>query len=239
MIGVLVFLFVVLILCKSVAALVYAIVLTPLVLFASYRWQFRIAASMALIAVIYPMLRNAGVIPTDDIVAKIAEYSAERAQSLEYRFFNETQLLGRAAEKPLFGWGGWGRSLIRHTETGEILSIPDGRWIIIFGTFGWLGYICEFGLLALPIGMMLYQIRRAPGHDLSPHVGPLALILAATMMDMLLNATLTPLTWLTAGAVLGFAERMGAERAAAESTWTPMRAVLEQSQIPQGKRTIL
>lgn len=239
MIGILVYLLVVLILCKSVAALTYAILLTPLVLFVPFKWQLRIAATMAFIGVMYPMLRNAGVIPIDQIVAEIAKHSAERAQSLEYRFFNETQLLARAAEKPLFGWGGWGRSLIRHTETGEILSIPDGRWIIIFGTFGWLGYICEFGLLALPIGLMLREATRRPDHALSPYVGPLALILAATMMDMLLNATLTPLTWLTAGAVLGFGERMAAQRAIDESKFKPMKGVLDQTAPSGEKRTLI
>lgn len=239
MIGLLVYLFVVLVLCKSAAALAYAVVLTPLLLFAPFKWQLRVAATLALIAVIYPMLRNGGFIPIDQIVAKIAEYSAERAQSLEYRFFNETQLLARAAEKPWFGWGGWGRSLIRHTETGEILSIPDGRWIIIFGTFGWLGYICEFGLLALPIGLLTREASRAPDGKLSPLAGPMALILAATMMDMLLNATLTPLTWLTAGAVLGYAESLSADRRIAENRFVPMRDVLNSAGPQGGKRTVI
>ena len=33
-------------------------------------------------------------------------------------------------------------------------------------------------------------------------------MLAATLVDMLLNATLTPVTWLCAGSVLGYAERL-------------------------------
>ena len=115
--------------------------------------------------------------------------------------------MARAAEKPLFGWGGWGRSLIRDAETGAFLTIPDGRWIIIFGTFGWLGYVCEFGLLALPL-LMVGAMCGATMRELSPMVAPLCLILGITMMDMLLNATLTPLTWLTAGALLGYAEKL-------------------------------
>jgi hypothetical protein len=208
MLGALIYLFVVLVLCKSAASLIYGIVLMPMVLLAPVRWQIRLAALFGVIAIGYPMLRNFGVIPIDAIVAQIEAVNPLRAQSLEYRFNNENQLLARAAEKPMFGWGGWGRSLIRHPETGEILSIPDGRWIIVFGTFGWVGYICEFGLLALPLIMMWIYVRSHDTSTLSPWVAPLTLVLGITMVDMLLNATLTPLTWLTAGAILGHAERL-------------------------------
>jgi len=192
MYGALVYLLVLMVLCKSAGALLFTIALTPLVLFLSPRWQIRAAVVFATIAVVYPMLRNANVIPLNAIVAQAAEFSAERAQSLGYRFENEQLLLERAAEKPLFGWSGWGRSLVRHPETAEILSIPDGRWIIIFGTFGWLGYICEFGILAFPIFMMGLYILRNRTTPLSPFVGAMILILGATLLDMLINATLTP-----------------------------------------------
>ncbi len=233
------YLAVLLVLCKSLAALAYGIVLTPLVLFAAPRWQIRLAVLFAVIAVGYPMLRNADLVPTDAIVTQAATISADRAQSLEYRFENEDQLLGRAAEKPLFGWGGWGRSLIRHPETGQILSIPDGRWIIVFGTFGWLGYVCEFGLLALPLLLMGLYIRRERDAVLSPYVAPLSLILGITMMDMLLNATLTPLTWLTAGAVLGYAERLSPRPVKVPKHAMRSGSAIGPAQASNGKRTIL
>jgi len=202
------YLFGVLVLCKSMASLAYGLVFVPVVALAPLRWQIRIALTLALIAVVYPMLRNLGLVPTDAILAQAEALSPARAQSLEYRFDNERVLLERAAEKPWFGWGGWGRSLIRHVETGQILSIPDGRWIITFGAFGWLGYIAEMGLLAAPLVLLATQIRRQYGRNISPYVAPIAIILAATMMDMLLNATLIPFTWICAGAVLGYAERL-------------------------------
>lgn len=228
-----------LVLCKSLASLAYGLALTPLVLFAPARFQIRLAVVFGLIAVTYPMLRNFQVIPLDAILAQVEAFNAERAQSLGYRFNNEEQLLARAAEKPLFGWGGWGRSLIRDLETGEILSIPDGRWIIVFGTFGWLGYICEFGLLALPLAFMWLYIRRARDTVLSPYVAPLCLILAMTMVDMLLNATLTPLTWLTAGAILGHAERLMPRKAPAPEH-ALRSGMIAGRRVPQGgKRTVL
>lgn len=234
----LVYLIVLLVLCKSYASLAYGIVLTPLVLFTPARWQIRVAVFFAVVAVGYPVLRNAGLIPLDAIIAQAEAINPARAQSLAYRFANEEQLLGRAAEKPLFGWGGWGRSLIRDAETGTILSIPDGRWIIVFGTFGWLGYICEFGLLALPLVFIWIYLRRHSDAVLSPWVAPLALILGITMIDMLLNATLTPLTWLVAGAILGHAEMLMPRRVAARHKMGHA-AVLGTRSEPRGKRTIL
>ncbi|MGJ8618142.1 MAG: hypothetical protein ACSHWS_14965 [Sulfitobacter sp.] len=232
------YLSVMLVLCKSLAALAYGVVLLPFVLLTPARWQIRLAMLFAVVAVVYPMLRNAGVVPLDALLAQAEAISPARAQSLEFRFNNEEQLLARAAEKPLFGWGGWGRNLVRDLETGEILSIPDGRWIIVFGTFGWLGYICEFGLLALPLMLMGLYVWRHGEASMSPYVGPMALILAITMMDMLLNATLTPFTWLTAGAILGHAEKLMRQAGA-----MPMRkgaeVVMGKPISRQGKRTVL
>lgn len=202
------YLMVVLFLCKSLASWVFALALLPLVLLGSVKLQIRVAILCGIIAVIYPILRNTGAIPLDDILARAYAFDAERGGSLGYRFNNEEQLLARAAEKPLFGWGGWGRNLIRHHETAEILTIPDGRWIIVFGTFGWVGYIAEMGLLSFPLMLLGFQMRRMKPTELSPYVGAIAIILAATLMDMLLNATLTPYTWLCAGSVLGYCERL-------------------------------
>jgi len=233
------YLLVMLVLCKSAASMAYGIVLTPLILLGSSRWMIRLAVFFGVVAVTYPMLRNFQLIPLDVIIAQIESVNPLRAQSLAYRFNNEEQLLARAAEKPAFGWGGWGRSLIRDLETGEILSIPDGRWIIVFGTFGWLGYVCEFGLLALPLVFTWIYIRTNAQAELSPFVAPLCLVLGITMVDMLLNATLTPLTWLTAGAILGHAERL-MPRAVPEPKFAMARsAVADQRKRASGKRTAM
>lgn len=216
--------------CKSAASIAYGMLLVPMVYFAPRRWLIWMSVVFALVAVTYPMLRNLGLVPTDAIVAKVAEVNPDRAQSLGYRFNNEKQLLDRAAEKPAFGWSGWGRSLVRDSEDGEILTIPDGRWIIVFGSFGWLGYIAEFGLLALPILLLGAFVLRHKEAELSPYIGAVALILGITLMDMLLNATLTPFTWLTAGAVLGYVERLNPRRAAAPRYALRRVPVMSQNQ---------
>lgn len=232
------YLFGLLVLCKSAASILYGIALTPLILFASPRHMIRLAVVFALIAVIYPMLRKFNAIPIWDIVDYANSYSPDRAHSLWFRFMNEENLLERAAEKPWFGWGGWGRSLIRDLETGAIISIPDGRWIIVFGTFGWLGYVCEFGLLALPLVLMWVYMRKNRDVALSPFVAPLCLILGVTMIDMLLNATLTPMTWLCAGAVLGYAEKCMPRRSH-EPRHDMRNAVLQETRAGDAERSVL
>lgn len=204
----LVYLLAVLYLCKSLASQLYALAMVPAVLILLPRWQIRLACAFAVIAVAWPVLRNLGLVPIDAILAQAEAFDPTRAQSLAYRFQNEEMLLDRADDKVLFGWGGWGRNLVRYSETGTILSVPDGRWIIVFGTFGWVGYIAEMGLLAAPLLLALIQVRRMDGRDISPFLAPITMILAITMVDMLLNATLVPLTWLCAGAVLGHVERL-------------------------------
>jgi hypothetical protein len=203
-----IYMFVVLYLCKSLASQLYAIAFAPLIFLAPVKWQIRVALGLATIAVVYPMLRNLGLIPLDGILERAYDFNADRGQSLGYRFENEEQLLDRAHEKNWFGWGGWGRNLVRHPETGQILTIPDGQWIIIFGTFGWVGYIAQMGLIAAPIALLTRKMHKIKDLELSPYVAPIAVILVVTMVDMLINATLTPFTWLCAGAVLGYAENL-------------------------------
>ncbi|WP_299411833.1 hypothetical protein [uncultured Sulfitobacter sp.] len=224
--------------CKSAASIAYGLLLVPIVYFAPRRWMVLLATLFALVAVTYPMLRNLDLVPTDAIVAKVAEVNPHRAQSLGYRFNNEAQLLDRAAEKPAFGWSGWGRSLVRDAEDGEILTIPDGRWIIVFGSFGWLGYIAEFGLLALPLLLLGAYVIRNRKAELSPYIGAVALILGITLMDMLLNATLTPFTWLTAGAVLGYVERLN-PRAAPAPRHALRKPPIMGRGVPASRRSIL
>lgn len=231
------YLFVVLVLCKSLASLVYATFMVPVLLFTPPRWQIWLALSFGVVAVTYPMLRNFDLVPLSWFLEQAYAYDPARHQSLNYRFHNEAALLERAAEKPFFGWGGWGRNLVRHMETGEILTIPDGRWIIVFGVFGWLGYICEFGLLALPLFLAWRVTRRQK--DLPPFLAPLCLMLGITMVDMLLNATLTSITWLTAGSILGYAEKNMPEYVK-KAKYQMAPAAMDTPATPlTGKRTVL
>ncbi len=240
-----IYIFVVLSICKSLAIFAYGLVFVPLVFLASPRTLVKLALCLALIATVYPLLRGLGLIPMDDILALANKINPDRAASLAYRFTNETALLDRATDKSLLGWGGWGRNLIHDGETGELITIPDGRWIIAFGTYGWLGYISEFGLLALPIFLLGAETFRRKGEDIGLYAAVLALMVGINMFDLLLNATLTPLTWLMSGAVLGHTEMRRTARLAAEAADRQIgsgrsnRPVMGTYAPPQGPRTVM
>ena len=197
------YLLVVLILSKSLGAILYGAALVPLVAVVSSRMQLRVAALLAFVALAYPLMKGADLVPQQALLQQAERVDSDRANSLRFRFQQETILLERAQEKPLFGWGLWGRNHIWDGATQTILTVTDGRWIILIGVLGWVGFLAEFGLLAYPIYLMW---RKAGQGQLSTWVGPMALILGVNMIDLIPNATLTPLTWLMAGAILGYAE---------------------------------
>lgn len=197
-----------LVLCRSAGPLVYAMALAPLLVLAPVRLQILIAAVMACVVVAYPILRGAHLVPVDQILEFANGLSPDRAASLRFRIENEEILLARAQERPWFGWGGYGRSFTHDPITGRTLNIADGAWVILMGNYGWVGYLAEFGLTALPLLLLAAEALRHKAAELSPWVGAVALILGANMFDLLPNATHIPFTWLMAGALLGEAERL-------------------------------
>ncbi|MDU8926216.1 hypothetical protein RXV86_02355 [Alisedimentitalea sp. MJ-SS2] len=207
------YMWVVLVLCKSVASIGYSLVLVPLVAFAGRTLQFRLAATLALLALAYPAMRGADLVPTTWLVEQASAIDTDRAASLEFRFDNEQVLLDRAREKPVFGWGSWGRNHILDPVSGEILTVTDGRWVITIGVYGWVGFLAEFGLLAWPLLLLAVRSHGVERGEISPWLGPLALILGFNLFDLLPNATITTLTFLISGMMLGYIEGKMPDRA--------------------------
>lgn len=187
-----------LVLSKSLGALLITLFLLPVIFLGRYL-QLMIASAVAVIVITYPILRGAGLVPLDEILAWANAIDPARAFSLEYRLFNEETLLEKAQERPVFGWGMWGRSFI-YNEFGDRLSVTDGYWIIILGVGGWIKYIAEFGLLCSTILLMLLRKR---AYDLGLETTLLTLLLTANLVDLIPNATITPLTWMLAGTLWG------------------------------------
>ena len=122
-------------------------------------------------------------------------------------------LLAKTAERPVFGWGSWGRGRIYKTHwTGKFdydLTITDGTWIIIISTFGWAGYIASFGLLAFPTARA-FRYRRQFAKF--PSFVILLAVLVTNLFDLLPNSSLTPITWLIAGTLAGFAPKFSLDK---------------------------
>ncbi len=211
------YLAVVLLFCRSAGPVVYALLLVPVVLIVPRRLQVLLALGMVAVVITYPLLRGLQLIPLDQMVDLASGLNDERGRSLAFRFENEELLLNRAQERPWFGWGGYGRNMLHDAVTGRINVIADGGWIITLGTFGWAGYVTEFGLLALPVFLIAREGMAMTGRDLSPFACTITLLLAANLVDMLPNDTLIPFTWLLAGAVLGHAESLATVRRAARA----------------------
>ncbi|UXU76138.1 MULTISPECIES: hypothetical protein [unclassified Paracoccus (in: a-proteobacteria)] len=199
------------VLCKSAGALMQAMMAAPLVAFARPRAMVLMAVLVASVAFAYPTLRTTSWMPLQGIVDLAMSISPDRGRSLEFRLMNEEALLERAMERPLFGWGSWGRSLFYDPYSGRLASVPDGQWIIWVGARGIYGYLAHFLLLLTPIYMLFRAMPRGRDPAREPELvllGCLSLMLAMNLLDLIPNATLTPLTWLTAGTLLGNARRL-------------------------------
>lgn len=157
---------------------------------------------------LYPLFRTADFVPAKFIENMVASISTDRAASLKTRFDQERQLLDRASQRIIFGWGRWGRSRIYEEETGNDLTLSDGKWIITIGTFGLFGFIAEFGLLLLPVFRAASALRFSKSMHDSIYLATLALIVSIIGVDQLPNASLSPWTWLITGALMGRSEAL-------------------------------
>lgn len=199
-----IWLFFTLYLSKSVGALAIAMMLGTIAALACQRIQVAFAALVAVIVLAYPAMRGHGWIPVDTIHEYARSITEDRAQSLKYRLDNEDALLAHANEKPLTGWGSWGRNQLYDPTTGSMISVTDGMWVILIGIYGWPGYIGHFALLTIPI--LLYARRR---REFGPSmITPgLMIVLSAILIDLVPNSGLVPYVWMLAGALTGFVLR--------------------------------
>ncbi|WP_292402256.1 MULTISPECIES: hypothetical protein [unclassified Methylophaga] len=201
----LLFIMATLILSKSLAALVFGLFAFLMITFMGNKLMHFAALAIAAMFLSYPIMSSMNLFPHRTIMNYANAISPERAESLGYRFEHEEKLLKHANSKSLFGWGGWGRNRVRDEMTGQDTSTTDGKWIITLGVRGWFGYISEFLFIVVPIWLS-FRIRSKAKHIskkesifLASHV----LIVSLILLDQMPNASLNPLYWLVAGALLG------------------------------------
>jgi hypothetical protein len=203
---------VVLLACKSLGSILYGLAATGVhgVFRASARG--RIAATIALLVLAYPVLRAEQVFPRNEIVTFFNRINPERAQSLLFRLDMEELLLARARERPLYGWGSWGRNHV-HAGWGGRLTIVDGQWVLMLGTLGYVGFAGFFAFLLVPIFRFARNERR-----LSPTArligGTLTLMVAFCALDLIPNSRQDFLSFTFAGALFALSR---ARRASARA----------------------
>jgi len=208
--GISLYLGAILVLCKSFGAILYYLAMFPLVRWTSPRFQITGAVMMVSFSLLYPILRTQDLVPIDLLVQSASEISADRAFSLKVRFDNERELLRRASERALFGWGGFGRNRI-YGEDGRDHSRTDGRWIVTMGNYGLLGFVSEFGLLAFGVFGAAFAFQFARDREDRILLAGLALLVGINLVDLLPNSNLLPWTWFLAGVLLGRTEQLRSE----------------------------
>ncbi len=188
-------LFFALIMSKSLGALLIAIVVLGAHFMLPKRGQILFIFGITVCILLYPIVRTAGILPYEQLLSVVSD---ERANSLNYRLNAEQLFLDKANERPIFGWGGWGRSRI-YLETGRDVLSPDGAWVIQLGLGGWLKYLSFFGLLSY--GLLRTFLQRGQKSD-TLTIG-LALVLTGNLIDLIPNSGMTPVTLILAGALCG------------------------------------
>jgi hypothetical protein len=201
------YLWLILLLSKSVAAFLYSLIAVPLILFTSPKTQSRAAILLAIVILSYPDARGADVVPIEEIRGWVASnYDEQKVSSIMTRFDNETELLERANERPSFGWGKFGRASIYSYRSGKKESVRDGDWIITWGEFGRVGFFGKYLLLLLPIfltGRKLKYVRRKSDRQL---LATLSLIVGFAAFDFLPNGNFNYLAFVLSGALMGCCE---------------------------------
>lgn len=194
------------VLCKSMGALVLLIFgLAVIVISTKFRTPILVYVLM-LIPIFYMTTRGTASWDGMNVVRFISDtFSADRAASLQFRLENENVLIDKAMQRPVFGWGGWGRSRVYNAE-GRDVTITDGYWIIILGTTGLFGLA---GLTLIILTPAVLFLRAYPVSTWSiPAVSaavPLAILLCLFMIDSLLNAMPSPIYMLAAGGLSSLA----------------------------------
>lgn len=188
--------------CKSTGAVVYGILVWPLVYFGK-KPGVKVAAFFALTALLYPALRTLDLFPDEKLVEYAGYINEKRALSLWFRFDQESLLLERGRERSLFGWGGYDRNRLFDPISGEDLSVTDGDWAIQVGTRGLVGFIGLYGMLAFPVVLLLFRLKRIRSVEDRRLLAALAMFSALFTVDLLPNGLFNCLPFFFAGAVHG------------------------------------
>ncbi len=197
------FFFGILVLCKKLTGVVLSS-LGLLLLKVRSRSLFLAIASFPML---YVICFSTGVWRGEGLSSNIAMLSKERANSLQYRLDGDIVLITKAMEKPLFGWGGWGRNRI-YNEEGRDTSVTDSMFLISLGTMGFVGLLSQMVMYLGPATVYFAfhfdEYSKLAAQSAIQFYLPLSLILVLHAIDDLFNAFPNPIYPLIAGGVAGY-----------------------------------
>jgi hypothetical protein len=183
---ILLYLFTILILQKSVGAIGMGLVITAGILFLYRSKQALITKVIVAIFFLYPSLSILNLIPYEAIISFISDFSVDRAGSTNYRFIQEIELMQHAYQKLFIGWGSWGRNSFYNSTT-------DGYWIIILGVYGAIYFYALFGMFIMGVFNSMLKTSTIKNEQIV--YSGLSLMLAGVLFDQLQNASLSS-SWL-------------------------------------------
>ena len=157
------------------------------------------------LAPLYMFARAGGFWSGQELVSISGQINDERADSLEGRIQNEDLLLAKEFQRPILGWGGWGRWRVYDEATGKDITISDGMWVIAMGEKGLSGLVALNLIVLLPLVLVMRRIPlRHWAHPAAAAPVSLAMLLVLFSIDNLFNAMLNPIYLIAAGAISAF-----------------------------------
>ncbi len=193
-----------LVLAKSTGALVYGMIILPLVAFAPTSIQMRATLALALLTFSYPVLRTYDLVPYDYAISLAADYTNERrVKSLTSRFHTEQTMMERIKQRPVLGWASAGRSGVRDETTGMLSTTYDGFWIIALSKRGIVGYTTLFAMLLLPVYFAYRALPRIRVRSDRVMICALSFMVTINVFDLIPNSTIEGYLTLMSGALAG------------------------------------
>ena len=205
------FLLIILVACKSTGSILYGVLFFPFVLVAKPKRILTVAGVLAAVVLIYPSLRFAGLLPVEKIGSLFSSLSADRADSLSYRFAMEQRMLDLARSRPWFGMGTYGRNFVYDPVSGRPDTVIDGEVIGTLSTRGGIGFVMFFGPYIFSVLRASRRARRIHLKADRVLVAALTLACALILFDLILNATFPAIFIMMLGALSGIVPGILAE----------------------------
>ena len=201
----------ILFLMKSLGALIFGAIGVVAVALTKPRTQLKFARLLAVLALLYPVVQAADILPKEQVIDVFMHVAPERAESLAFRIRNEGELVKKALERPWFGWGGYGRPLLWDTEMGKSISVTDGFWIIALGARGGIALAAMLLLMSISLLVLPKRVRGLQDRKTLTMLAGLAVLQGFAVLDLIPNGLFTDMPYFLGGALLSLSRGLPLE----------------------------
>jgi hypothetical protein len=203
---------VILVTCKSMAALLYGVVMIPVIWLTKPKRWVTIGLCFGVMFLVYPLLRAYDLVPTDRLLEMSHSLGgSDRMGSLESRFNSEKLLLERARLKMAWGWGGYGRASVVN-DYGKEQAIFDGYWITLLAHRGAVWLVVSSIFLTWSLFRASRRLKRIHDEKDRMLVGGLSLMLGVAVFDLIPNGLFVTYPWFLSGALYGLVRTLEKKR---------------------------